>query len=990
MFIIALTIAVIVAFYRIHEINRKINYFPSLDAAFGHLMRDLEKRISRLEARTPKSDTAAASTSGPEEVEIQLPAVADQPPAILEPIEASEPIRAAVDAQQWKAEEFPATAIEQPTINPVTEFIRSFSRKVREQIAGDEWEAIVGASWLNKAGVLVLVIGISLFLAHTLSYRGPMARIATGAFVSLAMLVGGVTMERRSRYVVFGRGLIGGGWAALYTTAYATYGFQSSRITDSPFIATMLLCLVAAGMIAHSIRYRSEAVTGLAYFVGFTTLVLGPMTSFALFASIPLVASLLYLSRRYRWESLALSGVVFTYASFLWSFPLPALSHPLFVSGQLALGAYWLMFECFDLSELIEGGARGRKAQALADLNALGFIGAAILQWLEYSPASLHIFLFYSAAAFAVSAALRWNFVPQGAPAPASQPLDPLAAGTFEGSLTIAVALMAGAIFRHFAGTAINLALLMEAEFLFLLGVRLGQAYVRALGGAIFAIAAAKVLLYDPAGADTIVIFHHAFLAWTPAAVLTVVVGYINRITFKGARLYGWAALFALCAVLAFEMDTAYVGLTWMAIGGCLAEYGLVSRDSDLRDQGYLAGAAGFGFLAILNGIGLPDVANPHPWISLIPATAMAYGASHQMMRSAGESISGKERLTLRDAASAAGTILAMLLAWQSLPMTAVAVAWMALAIILVEAGFATELPALRAEGYVVALLTCGRLYLANFDAPDYTGFLSHRLLTVAPIIASFYYLAQRLGEEDRRKPLEAIESHVGPMCLRIAALLVVTLIRFEAGRVNAVIGWAVFAVILLEAGLQLPNRDLRLQSYSIAIAAFLRSWSTNFIIPGSLGGMPQRVATGGFVIACLYACELLAPSAVAASDRAQSGSLEAALQFIDANARTMFSLLASTLLSMLLFYEISGNLLTVAWGVQAAALLVAGFALRERVLRHFGLGLFGLCLFKVFAYDLQQLSAMPRMASFIVLGAMLIGISFVYSRYQEQMRRYL
>jgi uncharacterized membrane protein len=34
---------------------------------------------------------------------------------------------------------------------------------------GEEWEAIIGGSWLNKLGVLVLVIGLALFVGYSIS-----------------------------------------------------------------------------------------------------------------------------------------------------------------------------------------------------------------------------------------------------------------------------------------------------------------------------------------------------------------------------------------------------------------------------------------------------------------------------------------------------------------------------------------------------------------------------------------------------------------------------------------------------------------------------------------------------------------------------------------------------------------------------------------------------------------------------------------------------
>lgn len=92
----------------------------------------------------------------------------------------------------------------------------------------------------------------------------------------------------------------------------------------------------------------------------------------------------------------------------------------------------------------------------------------------------------------------------------------------------------------------------------------------------------------------------------------------------------------------------------------------------------------------------------------------------------------------------------------------------------------------------------------------------------------------------------------------------------------------------------------------------------------------------------------------------------------------------------MLLFYEVSGNLLTVAWGLQGAVLLGVGFPARERVLRLSGLLLLGVCILKVFVYDLRELEALPRILAFIVLGLLLLATSLVYTRFRERRHRYL
>jgi uncharacterized membrane protein len=101
-------------------------------------------------------------------------------------------------------------------------------------------------------------------------------------------------------------------------------------------------------------------------------------------------------------------------------------------------------------------------------------------------------------------------------------------------------------------------------------------------------------------------------------------------------------------------------------------------------------------------------------------------------------------------------------------------------------------------------------------------------------------------------------------------------------------------------------------------------------------------------------------------------------------------SLLATTLLGALIFHEVSGSVLTVAWGVEAVALLAAGFALRDRVLRLSGLALFLVCTLKLFFWDLRNLETLPRIVSFIVLGLLLVAVSWVYTRFRDQVQRFL
>ena len=47
-------------------------------------------------------------------------------------------------------------------------------------------------------------------------------------------------------------------------------------------------------------------------------------------------------------------------------------------------------------------------------------------------------------------------------------------------------------------------------------------------------------------------------------------------------------------------------------------------------------------------------------------------------------------------------------------------------------------------------------------------------------------------------------------------------------------------------------------------------------------------------------------------------------------------------------------------------------------------------CILKLFIYDLSYLETLPRIFSFIVLGLLLVGVSWLYTRFRERIERYL
>jgi uncharacterized membrane protein len=71
-------------------------------------------------------------------------------------------------------------------------------------------EERLGANWLNKLGIIILVIGVTFFLAYQLRTLGPLGKTVVGFVISVTLLVGGLLLERHKKYQIFARAGIGG------------------------------------------------------------------------------------------------------------------------------------------------------------------------------------------------------------------------------------------------------------------------------------------------------------------------------------------------------------------------------------------------------------------------------------------------------------------------------------------------------------------------------------------------------------------------------------------------------------------------------------------------------------------------------------------------------------------------------------------------------------------------------------------------------------
>jgi hypothetical protein len=103
-----------------------------------------------------------------------------------------------------------------------------------------------------------------------------------------------------------------------------------------------------------------------------------------------------------------------------------------------------------------------------------------------------------------------------------------------------------------------------------------------------------------------------------------------------------------------------------------------------------------------------------------------------------------------------------------------------------------------------------------------------------------------------------------------------------------------------------------------------------------------------------------------------------------------IYFFLPMILATLLIFNEVSQGRVTIAWGVEAVAAFLFALIVGERSFRLAGLGLLMVCVGKIVVLDVWRQERSDRYITLIILGAALLLVSFLYTRYSEAIRQYL
>lgn len=728
-------------------------------------------------------------------------------------------------------------------------------------------EETLGTNWLPKLGIFLVVIGIVSYLATQWQNIPPIGKdllllVAGGGLLGL-----GIYLERYERYAVFARALIGGGWSIFFFTAYALDPdhVKATGIIRQEWIDLLIMLATASVMVWHTLRYRSQLVTGIAYMLAFSTVTISQETVYSLLAGLVLAASLVVLVQKMRWFELEVFGILASYLNHL-KFLYPIISgmnganhmFPQFYPSAALLIFYWAVFR---ISYVIRT-TQNKHEQAVSSLATLlnPFLLMGLLKYQSVNPAMA----FYG---LLVLGALEFTF---GQLSNLRRQRIPFLILT-----TLGVTLMVASVPFKFKDTNTTTVLwLAGAQALLAAGIITKEVAFRRLGQLTALFSAASVLGLDAWPKIQGIIDGHGMSL--DARLGYVMLGFA-AVFLADAFVFPrrWAPLFAerwdrvltqslasaagITAFLALwiTVPNPFVAISWCALMFVFAVLGRTWKSNDLALQSTLVG-----FLTLVRLLGfdlrefslLPN-ANGHlasRIITFSACAAMFYVTAHFVTFAEGR-LEQFSRAA-RTGTQWAGTLMTILLIAYETPHAWTGAAFLIFAIVLASFARRLQLTGLMAQAYVVSALGYLQNIFHNLTVTElYRPHLSVRLVTVFLSAALLYVLA------GIARPINPRYESIGRGALTSAAMtLITTVIWTETPQPWIPILLLVFALALIVLWRRFAWMEFRLQAHALSILGFGYVFFYNMNLDKPFHGISERLVTVGITTALLYTITLV------------------------------------------------------------------------------------------------------------------------------------
>jgi uncharacterized membrane protein len=969
-------------FARVIEALNKVDASQKQFGTLADRIQELERCLAAPGAPEPETPAATTVSVAPAEKPVEAPVATKIPPwpeipkvvVNVPPVQPAPPAKVSVSPSALREiaapPPTPPPQIPTPVPPPVTPAAASTvtppplsqpqkpaTMSARER--SSDLEQKLGTNWLNKIGIIILVIGISLFLAIKFPSLTNPEKIGLGYLVGFAILGTGIYLERRDRYRVFARALIGGGWALTFFVTYAMHFVIYTRVIETQWMDLVLLFAVAAVMVVHTLRYDSQVVTGLAFLLAFTTVAISQNTIYSLSAGLILAVGLIAIVYRRRWFELEVFGILASYLNhFVWlaQVIVPMAGHhrmfPEFVPSTVLLCLYWALYRWSYMARRIET----RQQEIISTLAAM--LNTSLLLFLFKYQSVRPEFAFY---ALMLLGAVELSL--------GQLPITRRRRAAFVILSSIGTILLIAAIPFKFSGMDTAIIWLAEAEMLLVAGVSLREVLFRRFGLLVALLTVGDMLanqavpkLFERLSQATSAADYRLALSFLVAGVLfyanSLVVPRLwkNLLASELERLF-FRALSYLAALMLFialwlAFPNAWTAVLWAGAASLLAVLGRRLAVDDLIYQMHA-----FALLALLralieNSLASAVVLNTavtQRLVTLPMVVALLYLCARWLNSDASD-----DRLRPSELYTTGASLLVAVLAYQECQWAWIGVAWGGFALTLAVLGLWRRRRDLSVQAHVLVFAGFIRTLLYNFDATREYGHFTLRLITFSSMALLLYLCAYFSGPRgsDYAGLFSALHTWAGSTLIGVLAFQ-------EVSSPWIAVVWTLFAFLLLVMGARVKRIQLHFQAYIFTVCSLFQIFAVNLEAIGPFRLYPRvsvRLVTVGLVAAFCY----LASGWAAKAEFPQAPTIGAA-----------YTWCASFLVGLLALYELDAMNVALGWGFLALILLEIGIFRKSRNWRLQSYVAFAMAFFRLTYFNLD--GAPPHELLFTTLPLALV-----------------
>src|SRR5436190_849563 len=766
-------------------------------------------------------------------------------------------------------------------------------------------EETLGTNWLNKLGIIILVVGVALFGVYELGALGPLGKVGISYLASAFLLVGGIYLEKNERYRLLGRTGIGGGWALFFFSTYAIYHVAAMHDAGALTLDCALMLLVAVAMAFHTLRYRSQFVTGLAFLLGYTTVALSQDTVYSLSAGVFLAVGLVSIVLKMGWFELEVFGILSSYLNHLyWLYRILGIEgahgrHFEQYHASLALlFFYWLTFRISYIARSIKTDFEEHVSTLAALLNVLLLLGVMKFQSVQPELAYLAL-LIIGAFEFLL----------------AQLPLTKRRRQAFVVLSVVGATLMLAAVPFHYSGNNVAILWLVGAEALLAAGIIAKEVVFRSLGPLTGLLVGLHLIVVDFRQLLNLRLANEDLaVAAGVLFSLCAVVFYINALgagsrwkeLFGGSpdrpllTVHSYVGAFAAVSAAWALFSHDWTALAFASIMLAVAALGRALESRHLQVQHVLIGALSL-YRGVAVNLHLESGEHAHVRIRLLtlPILAAAFYVTAKLAALRDD----PEQRTIRGLFAAAGSAFIALLIWFEVPELWQPLAFIAFAVILSEAAGAIRYHALAWHANLLTGLAVYAALTADSAGIHRWHTILVRAFSALPVVVGCYWLAERLGTKNDRHLEIARAAYTW-----VAASMMVWILQEALHAPWIAVGWIVFAVVLALSTRWIRYTQIAWQANVVGLCALLRAYFYNYNLEQKFwGAISSRIFTISVVAAGLYFLSRKA---------APEERFARAIAFLHSFA-------ATGLLALLAWYEAPNGWLAPLWAAFALVLAI-------------------------------------------------------------------